>query len=137
MIIRVVSTDEIVATVTKAIVSATTEILATMLMGEELLHPLPEKYHKLLSAKVREGIVLRRLGFGSRDEYNRLANRYLQHDAFEFKYQEKISRYQRMICVDGRVLFFGTDGVFLATTYKPLIDVFKTYFIGEFEKTKL
>lgn len=137
MIVKIVPNNKIVSTVSQAILSAKNEILATMLLSEEIRDPLPEEYHKLLSNKIKQGVALKRLGFGRQDEYNSLVGRYLFGVKYEFKYKDDLSQYQRMICIDSRIVFFGVEGIFLTTEYKPLIDVFKNYFEKELRKAKL
>lgn len=132
MIFLQISKENILAEVTKEIKSARSEILATMMLSEELESPLPESYERLIINKVEEGVLFNRLGFGSQDEYNKLASRFSYAAGYTFKYKKDLADYQRMICIDGKKVFLGVDGVYLVSEFKPLVDAFKLYFKERF-----
>lgn len=135
MFIQTVPKEEIVTLVTQAVKNAKQEILVTMLMSEEIAQPLPKSYRNLLKEKVKKGIVLQRLGFGSEEEYNSVKTLYpIVSGKYTFRYLKNISEYQRLIVIDKKQLVFGVDGIFMRSEYQPLILVFIDYFFKHFRK---
>ncbi|MCG2689980.1 histidine phosphatase family protein [Candidatus Parcubacteria bacterium] len=55
--------------VMRVVGSAKEEILATMDLGEELEKPLSAEYFSLLSKKIQEGVIVKRLAFGTKAEF--------------------------------------------------------------------
>lgn len=137
MLIKQVNKKEIVLMVQKAVGKSKQEILATMLFKEERENPLPNSYHNLLKNKLREGVKIKRLGFGEKVDYTLIKNRLVMPSKnYQFRYTPSISAYQRLLIIDKKNLFFGIDGEFFQSSYKPLIKVFINYFIGVFRKGK-
>lgn len=137
MLLELVKKKDIIKVVKRGVISSRKEILATMLLSEELARPLPSSYHALLKKKVSEGVILKRIGFGTQDEYNKTRQRYmLSSKRYRFRYANSTHSYQRFILVDRKILFFGVDGLFFQSEYKPLIEVFSSYFLKVFKKAK-
>ncbi len=103
---------------------AKTEIVVTMQVEEELVHPLPLSYHKLLEKKVREKIVVTRYGFGSQSTFQKLAPRYR---SIRFLYAGRTERYQRMLIVDRKKGLFSFEGKIFYTQYPALAAFFVKY----------
>jgi len=137
MLLQKIKTTEIVSEVKNHVSSAKKEILATMLLSEEVSIPLPKSYHVLLQQKVHSGVILKRIGFGKKKDYDTIKKREELTGRYIFRYCLALSDYQRLIIIDREVLFFGIDGSFFKTTYKPLVKVFSTYFLEQFRKAKL
>ena len=132
--VEYVKKDNIVSAVKKSVMKARKEIIATMLLSEDIKQPLSPSYHNLLRQKLKKGVVIKRLGFGSEDEYNKVNTLLpMSSKGYTFRYIKDISMYQRFILIDKSYLFFGTNGVFMQSTYKPLISVFVKYFLIRFK----
>lgn len=123
-LIKRVAKNKIVEEVTASILMAEREIFATMLLSEEIRDPLPKSYHELLIKRTKEGIVLKRLGFGTKEEYNQIKKRYTFKKNYNFSVCTNVKKYQRMIVVDKKTLYFGSNGVFFKSTHGPLVEVF-------------
>jgi len=128
-IIQKVERTEIVRLVSENVGSVQKYIIATMLLAEEIDSPLPTSYHSLLSEKIKQGVAFLRLGFGSEEKFGKVQEMY-QFNAcgYDFKLCVDCKKYQRMIIVDDRMLFFGIDGNFYQSSYSPLVNTFKEYF---------
>lgn len=138
MLFEQVDKNNILKIVRKNVNKAKKEILVTMLIAEELDNPLPLSYFTLLKKKVNEGVFLRRLGFGRKEDYNKIKEKNkLESNNYEFRYIVKEFEYQRLIIIDGKKLFFGTDGLYFTSTYKPFVKVFLKYFNYNFKKGKI
>ncbi|MFH1252973.1 MAG: hypothetical protein V1664_01420 [Candidatus Uhrbacteria bacterium] len=98
--LREVPPDKILSTAFSLIRDAKTEILATMDFKEELAQPLPEEYFLLLKQKVFNGIILKRLGFGTKNEYTKFATKKPLASKNYFLIHAKNDDYQRMLMVD-------------------------------------
>lgn len=138
MIFKTINKKEIFRGVIKSISLAKKEILATMLLKDELKNPLPASYFSLLRKRVNEGIILKRLGFGKKEDYNKIrAKHKFNSNNYKFRYLTGESQYQRLLIIDKEKLFFGVDGLFFTSQYKPLIKVFVDYFYSNFKKSKI
>ncbi|MEN9407489.1 MAG: hypothetical protein RLZZ455_705 [Candidatus Parcubacteria bacterium] len=139
MLITKIEQTVIVDEVMRAVRNATKCIYATMLLSQELQSPLPKTYHDLLGRKIKEGVKVYRVGFGARGEYNTfaLSSKNLDSKSYSFRYLNKVSEYQRMLCIDEKKLFFGVDGSFFTSEYKPLVKVFMQYFNSQYNKAKI
>ncbi|EKD87113.1 MAG: hypothetical protein ACD_37C00033G0003 [uncultured bacterium] len=128
MIIFPVNKKEILKEVEDHLSRTENEILATMLLREEIEKPIPNSYKKLLNRKTEEGIKLIRLGFGSKEEYNMLSRKLVYKKNYSFFLIEKVESYQRMIILDSKIVFFKAGKNFFKSNYKPVVKVFKDYF---------
>ena len=70
----------------------------------------------------------KRLGFGTKEEYNQINFMYKFNSNYIFRYEADINYYQRLIIIDGKLLFFGVDDMFFQSSYKQLIEAFLSYF---------
>lgn len=96
-----VDSGNIVSLVKETVGRAKTEILATMHLDQEITSPLPTVYHQLLERKMSEGVILRRLGFGTRKDFEQVEGLYASNsDNYDFRLHEDVDAYQRMIIVD-------------------------------------
>lgn len=128
-----VPSAHILETVMDAVRSAQRLICATMDVSEELEHPLPEEYFFLLNQKLDEGVKIHRVGFGSSKVIQTFLDRNLMdHPNYRFT-ANTTSAYQRMILLDGEVLFFaigtGQDRHFYKTTEPGTISEYLSYFL--------
>ncbi|MEK7186180.1 MAG: hypothetical protein AAB675_02350 [Patescibacteria group bacterium] len=127
--IKSIDRKKIVECVRKEVKKANKEIIVTMLLSEEIENPLPRSYHTLLQKKVQQGILVKRLGFGTKEEYNQINFMYkFNSKNYIFRYEADINYYQRLIIIDGKLLFFGVDDMFFQSSYKQLIEAFLSYF---------
>lgn len=126
--ITLVPKQKIVSEVISSVKSARKEILATMLLSEELENPLPQAYHKLLLHKTEHGIKLERLGFGTKEEYNQINSLYKYSKNYDIALNNNVKLYQRMIIIDEKILFFGVEGIFFRSEHESLTKVFANYF---------
>ncbi|MEX2007331.1 MAG: hypothetical protein WD992_01020 [Candidatus Levyibacteriota bacterium] len=137
MIINIVNKKKIIRLVKESIKESKKEVLATMLLQEEIENPLPSSYHALLQKRAKKGVKIKRLGFGSKVDYNLVKNKLsMPARNYQFRYVPSISTYQRLLIIDRKILFFGIDGVFFQSSYKPLVKVFVDYFTKVFKKGK-
>lgn len=133
-----INKKEILREVSKSVSLVKKEILATMLLKDELRRPLPASYFSLLKKKVNKGVILKRLGFGKKEDYNKIrAKHKFNSNNYKFRYLTGESKYQRLIIIDNEKLFFGADGLFFTSQYKPLVKVFVDYFYSNFKKGKI
>jgi len=138
MLFAVVNKKDILKEVKRTIGQARKEIIATMLLSEEIKKPLPISYFNLINKKVQKGLVFQRLGFGKEEDYNKLRQKLdIGKSNYIFKYNSLESKYQRLIIIDRQTLFFGIDGLFFKSTHKPLIEFFLRYFYINFKKAKI
>lgn len=138
MLLTAINKKDILKEVKKSISQGKKEIIATMLLSEEIKKPLRISYFNLINNKVKQGIVFKRLGFGKEEDYNKIRQKLaIRERNYIFKYNSKESKYQRLIIIDRQTLFFGVDGSFFKCTYRPIIKVFLNYFIKHFKKGKL
>ena len=85
--IESINKKNIVRCVGKEVKKAKKEIFATMLLSEEIKNPLPNSYHALLQKKVQQGVLVKRLGFGTKEEYNQISFMYkFNSKNYIFKY---------------------------------------------------
>lgn len=121
--------NEIIDTVTKAVGASQVEICMTMLLSEDKLRPLPEKYKKTLSDALERGVMVTRVGFGDDADFETIsASTDIASSNFSFLQNRDVSKYQRMILVDKKQLFFKIDEVFYRSTDVVLISQFLNYF---------
>lgn len=138
MLFEQIEKKDILVIVKKNVSKAKKEIFATMLLREELKNPLPVSYCNLLRKKVNEGIFLKRLGFGTKEAYNKVSNKiFFDKKNYIFRFITKELDYQRFIIIDRKKIFFGIDGLYFTSTYRPLIKVFINYFNRNFKKGKI
>lgn len=132
--------SDILHKVMDAVGSAKREILATMDLSEELEKPLSTEYFSLLNRKMKDGIIVKRLAFGTDADFKTFNN---IGDIRDENYKCVLATsedYRRMILIDGKYLFFAKeiDGRrnFFFTTEKECIKKFFDYFSCEFKKGK-
>ena len=126
---QAITGNEIVRTVMNEVGSAENSIVMTMDMAEELGSPLPVAYHELLGTRLREGVQITRVGFGTPQDAEQIAQtRTFDSPYFTFLQNDNATDYQRMILVDGNTLFFRYNGVFYRSTDGDIIEHFKQYF---------
>lgn len=132
-----VKTSNILQKVIDIVKLAKQEILATMDLNEELEKPLSAEYFSLLNKKMQEGVVVKRLAFGTDVDFKTFNNK---NDIHSENYECVLTgseNYKRMILIDQKYLFFveETEGGrnFFFTTEKKCIKKFLDYFSCEFE----
>ena len=65
----------------------------------------------------------------NQEEYNQINFMYkFNSKNYIFRYEADINYYQRLIIIDGKLLFFGVDDMFFQSSYKQLIEAFLSYF---------
>lgn len=128
MVIKRVAEKNIIEDVKSQIATAKKEIAVTMLLREEIEKPLPKSYQKLLKKKIAEGISLIRLGFGSKEEYNQIREKYSYGNNYSFRLIQEDKKYQRMIIIDDRIVFFKIGVGFFKSRNKLVVKAFKNLF---------
>lgn len=130
-----VEKKDVVRIVMSVVGEAKKEVFATMLLSEEILNPLPKAYHELLQVKLSEGVHIKRLGFGTEDEYRKVQSLYpMQEKEYTFRFSPNVIQYQRLILIDGKVLFTKIGNTFFICTEKSIIEGFEHYFLKLFQK---
>lgn len=138
MLFKLIAKKDILRLVKQNIFDAKREIIVTMNFREELERPLPASYHQLLQRKLGEGVVLKRLGFGRREDYNKIKKMYkMPSQKYQFRYYTNVGDYQRLIIIDREKLFFNVNHTFFQGSYKPIVNVFLNYFSKSFKKGKI
>lgn len=138
MFFKIVSKKNIVKDVMHEIGTAQKEIIATMLLSEEIGQPLPKTYHSLLKKKLDEGVMIKRLGFGTREDYNTIKHKYnYQSKQYSFRYRIKLSDYQRLLIIDKKRIFFKVGTIFLESSNRSIVAVFITFFKKQYKKGKI
>jgi hypothetical protein len=93
-------------------------------MNEEIHLPLPPAYHRLIVRKSKEGISVKRFGFGSKQAFAKLAKHY---PGVQFVYAGEMNMYQRLLLIDRKRAMFGLAGTFFYTEFVPLIESLVKY----------
>lgn len=138
MLITQIKKGDVVNSVMENVRHAKKEVLATMLLSEEIISPLPILYHRLLIQKINNGIVLKRLGFGRKEDYNTIKDKIgITSEQYIFRYSAHVEEYQRLLIVDRKIIFFGVGQGFYSSVYAPIIKAFLNYFLDQFERGKL
>lgn len=129
----------IVETVMSAINSAKHEVIATMDVGEELQHPLPDAYYRLLAKRAESGIRIIRIGFGAKEELHAF-EQLGSHPEKNYRFIPITNgTYQRMILVDQQLLFFANESLqdgrhFFQSTDRSTIERYQEY-IRSFDRS--
>jgi hypothetical protein len=88
------------------------EILATMDLAEEIQNPLPLEYFFLLGKKVKSGIKVTRLAFGTQVEFKKFnkacCSGILKHKNYKC-FLTSSKNYKRMLMVDKKYLIFAIN----------------------------
>lgn len=115
---------------------AKAEILSTMNLFEELKTPLPLEYFFLLNKKMQEGVVIKRLAFGTKSEFQKFNKRHSVKYKNYICILSKSKDYRRMILIDRKYLFFvdiKNSSNFFFTTDQSRINNFLAYFQHQFK----
>lgn len=110
--------ERVFTTAMKLISSAKKNIFMTMNMQEEILKPLPKIYHNNLFKLAKKRITITRYGFGSKQLFNKIKNKYKGVNMF---YGGNLNRYQRMLFIDNEKGLFALSGNIYLTSFKPLV----------------
>lgn len=133
--LKEVNTSNILQKAMSIIRSAKQEILVTMDLAEEITKPLPLEYFSLLNEKMKMGIRMKRLAFGSISDFRIITQR---HKVTNKNYKCTLAatkNYQRMLLVDNKYLLFTIDDKnkrrFFYTIDPQYIKKFSQYFRKE------
>jgi len=99
-------------------------VYMTMDMRGEIDHPLPQKYHHLITRLVKRKITVTRYMYGERELFEKTKNRY---EGVQVYYGGKINRYQRMLIIDKKRGMFALNGNIFFTAFKPLVNSLLSY----------
>ncbi len=107
----------------------------TMNLAEELASPLPAVYFSLLKLKLDEGIEIKRVGFGLKEDFETIKkHQALTHPNYSFKHAKSFN-YKRMLLIDNTKLLFADDTsgrTFFYTENSTEVAKFFRYFDEEF-----
>jgi hypothetical protein len=112
------------------------EIFATMDLAQELIDPLPDWYYQLMLEKLKEGIKITRIAFGSECDFLQFSSKHTQLSGFE-NYQcllggINLENYYRMLLTDREKLMFAVqipvEFLFLFTDESKYIEKYEEYF---------
>jgi len=113
------------------------EVLVTMSLAEEERIPLPEEYFILLEQKLKKGIRMRRLLFGSRSFSER---KFPGQENKNYQHRLSAGNYKRMLLVDRKELLFvkATKGLrkYWYSTDSIEIKYFLNYFKEKWRDSK-
>ncbi len=135
-----IAITKILATAMRLVRSAWKTIRATMNAAEEIEHPLPQKYFLLLQKKMDSGILIRRLGFGSKKDFSRINDRIeISHPYYQF-HRAKSRNYMRMLLIDDSKLMFAMKekkrNRYFYTEDKKLVGYYTKYFQACWKKRR-
>jgi hypothetical protein len=114
------------------------EIFATMDLAQELIDPLPDWYYQLMLEKLKKGIKITRIAFGSECDFLRFLSKHTQLSDFE-NYQcllggVILKNYYRMLLTDREKLMFAVqipvEFLFLFTDELKYIEKYEKYFLS-------
>jgi hypothetical protein len=114
-----------------------------MIMKEEVKNTSIE-YLNLLKRKIKEGIKIKRIGFGNKKEYQKaleqLGLKALPKN-FIFKQCSDHNKFQRLLIVDEKEMLFAAylnskNKIVFYTKCKPIIEGFIKYFQKVFDSSK-
>ncbi|HLC66422.1 MAG TPA: hypothetical protein VJK52_02175 [Candidatus Nanoarchaeia archaeon] len=131
MDIERIPSDAIVDRAIALVQSAESTILATELLSDEM-QPLPERYRTVVCEKLRSGVLLQRIAFGTDEQLQKF------HDINSVSKQgyscwlSPAAFYQRMLIVDDEKMLFavqlGTEKMFCFSSAPAVIQDFRNYF---------
>jgi sugar-specific transcriptional regulator TrmB len=108
-IIKFIPENNVLKTAIRIVKKAKKTLFLTMLLEEEIKRLSPE-YIKLIKKKVSEGLIVKRIGFGTKKEFevalkqsriNKTAKNFL------FKFCEDVKLYQRLLIADEKEMLFA------------------------------
>ncbi len=102
--------DQIIKKAMLIVGSAQSTVCMTMGGKEEIETPTKKKFFRLVNQKLRDGIKVTRIGFGSAKSFEQLRRKvHLKHSKYTFR-RRGLSRYRRMLLVDDSKLMFRKAG---------------------------
>ena len=133
--IRKVDATCILQKVMSIIRSARQEILATMNLSEEVRDPIPFEYFSLLNERMKGGVRVVRLAFGTATDFEIITQRHKVRNKNYKCCLAATKNYKRMLLIDHKHLFFaienGGERRFFYTTNSQYIKKFSQYFHRE------
>ena len=107
MNIQRLDNSEVLKTAMQIVQSAQKNVKATMSAKEEIKNPLSKRYFLLLKEKMNSGIQVKRVGFGSKSEFEKIKKSVdIKNKNYVFHCVPK-KGYRRMLLVDDSKLMFA------------------------------
>jgi len=133
-IINFIPEKSILPTAFRLVEKSKKTLYLTMILKEEL-KTTSDEYLALIRRKILEGVLIKRIGFGSQEDYEKglaqLGVRLSKN--FYFKHCPDLRKAQRLLISDKKEMIFAVyidrkRKVVFYTRYKPLIRAFVAYF---------
>jgi hypothetical protein len=129
---REIDVAEVQKTARQMVDSAHKSVCVTMSASEELSHPLPRDYFLLLEEKMRQGVTVERVVFGTPEAFASLdIGITVSRTGYTVSLRPP-EQYRRMLLVDDAQLMFAEDSAdgrhFYATIDERVIDEFRKFF---------
>lgn len=122
-----VSSKDILSLAISLIKKAKSELLLTMLIKEELKKPLPAFYIKLLQKKIKQGVKIERLCFGTKKEFKKIIKQAISKN-INCYHIKKENLYKRMLMKDREEIIFRIKKKFFYSKNKKIIKKYLDYF---------
>lgn len=123
-----ISNRKVFAKAINLVGKAEKEILVTMDVDEERKRPLPQGYHNLIAKKCQEGVLVTRIGFGTKEAFYALRRIHPRKPNFIFIYGGPARGYQRMLVVDKSAALCRLGDQNFCTKFKPFVQSLVIFF---------
>lgn len=142
-IIQYIKNNQVNKIATELIEKSKNSLLLTMILNDEV-NTVSSSYINLIRRKVEQGILVRRIGFGTKSDYKKALIPYreiLSSKKFIFKHSPDFSSAQRLLISDKKEMLFAVyikrkDKLVFYTKSKEIINGFVNYFNKIFDKIK-
>lgn len=143
-IIKFIPENQVLPLALRLVRQSKKSLYLTMMMREEL-RSVSKDYLDTLREKIKQKIVVNRVGFGTKQEYKealRLFEFKRIPPNFSFRYLPLTRESQRLLISDEKEMVFAVylgkkKKLVFYTDYKPIIKAFLTYFKENFKKAKI
>ncbi len=101
------------------------EILATMNLAEELASPLPREYFFLLQEKIKHGVTLKRMAFGTEKKFEEFQRwQSWTHTRYQLR-RAATTNYRRILIIDQSYILFAVEKKDRKFYYSEIPDLIK------------
>jgi len=142
-IIKFIPENQVLPLALRLVRKAKKSLNVTMMMGEEL-KATSKVYSTLFLRKIKEGIIVKRVGFGTKTEYQKALGTFPFRESpsnFLFGYAPLNKRSLRFLISDEKEMIFAvykdkSNKIVFYVGYKPLIEAFLLYFNNIFKRSR-
>jgi sugar-specific transcriptional regulator TrmB len=134
--ILIIDQENIVQKAIEVVKKSRNNIRATMLLSEELAQPIRQEYFSCLQDKINQGVILRRICFGSENEFQEFITTNPSNSTNSHHILSTTQDYFRMLMVDDSQLLFSLKTpkarLFFFTEDQNLVREYRDYFDEKF-----